>query len=262
VALATGDPALYAELAGVLQERHIPSVSVLPGERMPDRVVAVLTSEAEAPRISHPHVIAVPPDGERTGVWAEVVSALSSSDPTDELIVGIDPGPRPGYSILEGPTCIGEGVLSSPEEVGRLGSHLRRRFPSRRLRFRVGSGDPLHRDRIVNALLPIRRPIEVVDEQRTTPRGARRLRDPTAARAIARASGRTIRGPAHLTVTPGEIADLQRVSRLDSNGHFTIPRRVAEGVLRGELTLLEALADGERRYSRSGRGALPASEPS
>ena len=210
--------------------------------------MAVLTSVAEANAISHPLVLVVPLEGDRTAMWAAVESALGAGEPTDDLTIGVDPGPRPGYAILEGPRLIGEGILDSPEEVARLGSHLRRSFPTRSIRFRVGSGDRLSRDRILNALLPLRRPIEVVDEHRTTPRGQRRPRDAIAARAIARTSGRRVHGRALLTITPGEIANLQRVSREGSGGQFTIPRRVAEGVLRGELTLTEALAEGERRY--------------
>ena len=263
--MATRDPVLYGELAAVLRDRRIPSVSLLPGDRVPDRVVAVLTSEAEAPSISHPLVVAVPAEGDRTAIWAEVASALASGDSSEALVIGIDPGPRPGYAILEGARLLGEGIVDEPEEVARIGSHLRRRFPTRSILFRVGSGDRLARDRIVNALLPLRRPIEVVDEHRTTPRGQRRPRDAIAARAIARAAGRRVHGRALLTITPGEIANLQRVSREGSGGQFTIPRRLAEGVLRGELTLTEALAEGERRYSHpaapSGRGQRPA-EPS
>ena len=262
MALATRDPVLYAELAGVLRERGIPAVSLLPGDRLPDRAVAVLTSESEANTISHPRVIVVPPEGDRTGIWAEVESALQSNDVGAELVLGIDPGPRPGYALVEGSLSIAEGILAGPEDAARLGSHLRRRFPHRRLRFRVGAGDRLSRDRIVNALLPLRRPIELVDEQGTTPRGHRRPRDAAAARAIARGRGRAIVGRLPLTITPGEIANLQRVSREDSGGQFTIPRRVAEGVLRGDLTLLEALAEGERRYVRPGRADRPRSEPS
>ena len=41
---------MYAELAAVLRERRIPTVSILPCDRVPDRVVAVLTSEWEVYR--------------------------------------------------------------------------------------------------------------------------------------------------------------------------------------------------------------------
>ena len=239
-----------------MRERRIPSVSLLPGQRIPDQVVVVLTSEQEAPGIAHPHVIGLPLEGERTAVWAEVESALAAKPGTGALVVGIDPGPRPGFAVLEGDDSIAEGVVDSPEDVGRLGSHLRRGFPSRPILFRVGNGDRLARDRIVNALLPVRRPIELVDEQGTTPRGHRRPRDAVAARAIAATPGRSIRERAELTITPGEVANLQRLSRIGSGGRFTIPRGTAEGVLRGELTLAEAVAREAGRY-----GATPAESP-
>lgn len=246
---------MYAELAAVLRDRRVPTVSLLPGDRLPEAVVVVLTSEEEATRIAHPHVVAVPAEGDRTGIWAEMESALASGVSSGELVVGIDPGPRPGYSVLDGDVSIAEGILESPEAAGRLATHLRRRFPHRDLRFRVGHGDRPARDRIVNALLPSRRTVELVDEHRTTPRGARRPRDALAARAIARTPGRSVHQRAPLHITPGEIANLQRVSREGSGGLFTIPRAVAEDVLRGELTLSEALADGERRYATPSRRA-------
>lgn len=253
MALATRDSALYAELAGVVRERRIRSISILPEQRVPDQVAIVLTTAGEAGSVAHPHVLPVPPDGDRTAVWAEVESALAAGDAHVELVIGIDPGPRPGFAIFEGPVCLGEGTLASPEEVGHLGIQMHRRFPGRAIRFRVGNGDRLDRDRILNELLASRRTVEVVDERGTTPRGHRRPRDAVAARAIAGTGGWAVRSRAPLRVTPGEITNLQRVSREDSGGQFTLPRRVAEGVLRGELSLVEALAEAERRYTAASR---------
>lgn len=248
VALVTRDPVLYAELAAELRERRLPSISLLPGDRIPEKVAVVLTTPAEVPLVSHARVVPVPEEGERTGTWAEVGIALDALD-ADELIVGVDPGPRPGYALVAGTKPIAAGVLESPEAVGRLGSHLRRRFPARALRFRVGSGDRLSRDRILNALLPVHRPVELVDEQGTTPRGRRRPRDPEAARSIAQSIGRPVLDRPSLTTTPGEVSNLQRLSREGSGGRFTIPRATAERVLRGELTLVDAIAEGSRRYT-------------
>jgi hypothetical protein len=264
VALVTHDAVLYSELAAELRERHVPSVSLLPGQRIPDTVAVVLTTAEESSRIHHPRVLAVPAEGDRTALWAEVASALAQ-DPIEELVVGIDPGPRPGYAVLAGGRCIAEGVLDDPEAVARLGAHLRRRFPSQRLRFRVGSGDRLSRDRILNALLAVQRPVELVDEQGTTPRGHRRPRDPAAARAIAGSEGRPVRDRTPLTTRPGEVANLQRQSREGSDGRFTISRHQAERVLRGELTLNEAIAEGQARYAprpSTGRRRHAAGEPS
>jgi hypothetical protein len=248
VALATRDSALYAELAPVLRDRRIPSVSILPGDRIPSPVAIVLTSLEEVTLISHPRVVGVPLDGDRTAIWAEVESALSARPPGLELVVGIDPGPRPGYAVLEGGVCIAQGNLSAPEETAGLASHFGRRFPHRSIVFRVGSGERLSRDRILNALVPLQRPIELVDEQGTTPRGQRRPRDAAAARAIGRNRGRPVRGQTRLTITPGEIANLQRLSREHSGGRFTLPRGVAERVLRGDESLNDAIADASARY--------------
>jgi hypothetical protein len=248
VALATRDSALYAELAPELRERRIPSVSILPGDRIPSPVVIVLTSSEEAGRIAHPRVVAVPLDGDRTAIWAEVESALAARPPGLELIVGIDPGPRPGYAVLEDGVCIAQGNLSAPEETAGLAGHFGRRFPGRSIVFRVGSGERLSRDRILNALVPLHRPIELVDERGTTPRGQRRPRDAASARAIGRTRGRPVRSPTRLTITPGEISNLQRLSREHSDGRFTLPRGVAERVLRGDQTLHDAIADAARGY--------------
>lgn len=253
MALVTRDPALYAELAGALRERRTPSVSLFPGQRIPARAAVVLTSPDEAGLIDHPKVLAVPEDGSRAALWAAVESALRSDEPKDELLIGFDPGPRPGYAVISGGVLLVKGTLESPEEAARLGSHLRHRFPGRGIRFRVGSGEPLSRNRIVNALLPLRRPIEIADEHNTTPRGLRVHRDGAAAGAIARTPGRTVHGPSDLSATPGEITNLQRLSREGSGGRFTISREVATRVLHGELTLGDALDDGQRRYARGHR---------
>lgn len=255
MALVTRDPALYGELAGFLRERRISAVSLLPGQRIPDRVAVVLTSPGEAGEISHPHVLAVAEDGDRRALGAAVKQALEVGDTEGDLIVGIDPGPRPGYAIVSDRSCIGEGNLEAPDAVGMFSSNLRHRFPSRRVVFRVGTGDPPARNRIVNVLLSHQRSVELVDEQGTTPRGHRRPRDAAAARSIARGLGRPVRAPLPTTFTPGEIANLQRMSREGSGGQVTISRSSAQQVLRGEISMAEAVAQtkspSENRSSRA-----------
>jgi len=241
VGLVTRDPSLYHELAGLLRERCWPTVSLFPGNRIPDSVAVVLTSPAEAHLIEHPNVITVSEGIDRRALGAAVEHALGPSSPEEEIIVGIDPGPRPGYAVLAGATVIGQGNLDSPEAAGVFASHLRHRFSTRHVIFRVGSGDPPARNRIVNALLSHQRSVELVDEQGTTPRGRRRPRDAAAARAIARTRGLAVRERIPETFTPGEIANLQRLSREGSDGRVTISRSSAHRVLRGEITLAQAV---------------------
>ncbi|HXW66518.1 MAG TPA: hypothetical protein VEL82_01345 [Thermoplasmata archaeon] len=260
VALITRDPVLYSELAGFLRERRLPSVSLLPGQRIPDRVAVVLTSRAEAASISHPNVLAVAEDGDRRALSAAVSHALEPGRSEEELVVGLDPGPRPGYAILSGRRCLGEGVLESPEAAGPFAVHLRRQFPSRHVVFRVGSGDPPRRNRLVNELLAHHRWVELVDEQGTTPRGHRRPRDPAAARSIAAGLGREVRAALPTTFTPGEVANLQRLSREGSGGLVTIPRASAHRVLRGEISLADAVAETIARRGPGGPTAGRAAE--
>ena len=241
VGLVTRDPALYHELAGLLRERRWPATSLLPGERIPDHVAVVLTSPEEAPFLSHRRVLSVAPGVDRRALGAAVAHALGTVEPDDPVVVGIDPGPRPGYAVVAGPEVIGQGNLESPEAIGGFAAQLRHRFPSHRLLFRVGSGDPPSRNRIVNVLLGHPRSVELVDEQGTTPRGRRRPRDAMAALTIARSTGHPVRSRLTVTYTPGEIANLQRLSREGSGGRVTISRDSAHRVLRGELTLAEAL---------------------
>ncbi|MCI4334823.1 MAG: hypothetical protein L3K04_04270 [Thermoplasmata archaeon] len=249
----TRDPALYAELVGMLREFRIPIVSLLPGERIPERVAAVLTSAAESSSIDHPLVLGVEPGAERASLFATVQIATFAREGSQELFVGIDSGPAPGYAVLAGETAIAEGSMPRPEAVASFAAQLHGRFPSRSFRYRVGMGDRLFRTRIVNALWEVTHSIEVVDERGTTTGGSRGHRDAAAARRIAKIPGRAVRGPVGLEIRPGEIANLQRLSRISSGGTHTIPRSLAVRVLEGSLTLADAV-EASRPSARFARG--------
>lgn len=240
VGLVTRDPVLYGELAVFFRERRVPTVSLLPGQTIPGRVAVVVTSAREAASIRFNHIVVAVP-GDLMPVWAAVQEALGGRKMFDELVVGIDPGDRPGYAVIgAGGRCLARGTASSPEDVAGLGRRIREGFPDAELRFRVGSGDRIHRSRIVNALLPLRRPVEVVDETSTTLPG-RRENDVLAALAIAATPGVRVRHHANVRISKGEVANLQRISRQRSGGRLTIPRDLAVSVLEGRLTLEAAL---------------------
>ena len=224
-------------------------------------MAVVLTSPSEAELIRHDRVLTVAPDGDHRALRAAVEHALKSGDQEGEVIVGIDPGPQPGYAVWVGSSCIGEGILESPESVALFASQIHHRFPSRHVLFRVGAGDPPDRNRIVNKLLAHHRSIEVVDEHRTTPRGHRRPRDAAAARSIAQIRGAAIRETFPFTFTPGEISNLQRLSREHSGGRVTISRSSAVRVLRGEVSLTEAVNAAARPSPSGPSGTGPAPEP-
>ncbi len=260
VALVTRDPGLYHELAGFLRERRFPSVSLLPGDRLPPSVAVVLTSERELEEIEHPNVLPTSVGGDRRALAAAIAHALAPTDPNETIVVGIDPGPRPGYAILCAGRSLGDGSLDSPDAAGTLAANVRHRFPNRQVLFRVGAGDPPARNRIVNELLERRRAVELVNETGTTPRGRRRPRDALAAHRIGQTAGTPVREPLIASITPGEIANVQRLSREGSGGRLTISRSSAHRVLRGEVTLAEAVDQAIARGG-FGRDRLEARRP-
>jgi hypothetical protein len=245
VGLVTRDPLLYGDLASYFRERRIPTLSLLPGARIPERVAVVVTSAAELPEVTFPHTVVAEP-GDLTTVGVAVREALRGGGGTRTLVLGVDPGPRPGFALLDDRrACLTQGTAEDPENVARLVRRLKEDFPRLPLTIRVGDGDPPSRARILNALAPLGCPVELVDEVRTTLPG-RRQNDPLAAKAIAATPGRRVAGPATWRITRGAVANLQRISREASGGRLTISRALAASVLRGSLPLGEAIRLTER----------------
>ncbi len=265
VGLVTRDPVLYGELAQFLRERRIPTVSLLPEDPIPRSVRLVLTSQEEARVVRHPRIVVARP-GNLLAASAAVHDLLGGSRaPSSELVVGVDPGARPGYAVLgNGGRCLARGSLDSPEGISTMARSLRQGFPNVTLRFRVGNGDHIRRSRIVNSLLRTASPVELVDEQRTTVPG-RRENDSLAALAIAATPGRPVHQQDTLRITRGDVANVQRQSRERSGGRFSIPRAMAWAVLEGRISLndaVEATADrlglvSTHRGGRAGRRAIP-----
>lgn len=240
IGILTRDPALYGELARFLREKEVPLVSLLPGRRVPGRVAVIVTSEEEAAHSTFPRTVVARP-GRMVEAWAAIQVALDHEEAVErELVVGVDPGPRPGYAVMDGERCVASGVAESPESVALVGVRLLRALPETSLRFRVGNGDHVRQVRTVNALLRLHLPVELVDERRTTPHG-RRANDPFSAMQIATTPGRQVSRRLDLHLTEGEIANLQRLSREKSGGRLTIPRGTASAVLAGELSLGQAI---------------------
>jgi hypothetical protein len=132
------------------------------------------------------------------------------------------------------------------EEIRRiLGTHS-----SRRVRFRVGRGDPPNRNRIVNALIGFGYPVEITDE-RSTSRG-NEMPHVKAAMDIANTSGAVVHRLLETVPTQGEVNDTKRLSRLASGGTVTISDRLAEKVLKGELSIEDAIRMQRRRVKKTG----------
>lgn len=242
IGLLTSDFSVYHDMVAALREQGIPFVSIRDDEEIPLSVGAVVTTAAEASVIPHANVVVFSTPLETVDAARR---ALSSPARFRHLVVGIDPGERPGVAVMGDGRVLSTAQAASPEGVPDVVERAIASLEYERATIRIGHGSPTHRDRIVHGLLPLGLRIEIVDETRSTP-GTYRTnaeRDIVAAKSIALARGTAYATAAPPVIRPtvGEIRDLQRKSRIASSGAVTISRTLARAVAMGRLTLDEAV---------------------
>jgi hypothetical protein len=261
LAVLTSDFSLYHDLVKHLRDRKVPFASLSFGETPGPDIGVVVTSWRDVLRADLPKglpVIGVPldPTG-REDIDAAIVQAqrlLEGVPGYHEVIIGVDPGKRPGFAVL------GEGRLLQTAQVFHIDEaiplllKLLDLYPADRYTIRLGHGSPRERDNILRGVQKADRPdvrIQLVDETGTTLPPGRRKRLPSdvaAALEIARTPGhppKRIRS----AVSAGQIREVQRESRELTEGQFTISRDQARRVAKEELTLPEAI-DEERGVKR------------
>lgn len=233
-----------------LKDRGLAYHAVEPDRPLPARVRAVITTAGEVGTVA-PHAeavgaaIVVYSEPQRT--VAETVQALSGKQAFSRLVVGIDPGERPGVAV------IGDGILlhtsqaPNPEATATEVERALGSLQAKGYIVRVGHGAPTQRDRILRAIAWLARTgvrIEMVDETRSTPLTYKtpQERDTTAAAAIALARGVAVTDAPEPLPSAGEVRDIQRKSRIQSAGELTISRELAHDVALGKLTLEDAVA--------------------
>ncbi|HTD81830.1 MAG TPA: hypothetical protein VK723_06740, partial [Thermoplasmata archaeon] len=238
----TEDFRLYHDLVAELKARDIPFVSLSFSRKIPENVGVIVTSPAEADRVRRPHVVAA---GDIGTAIARAVQVLQGKTRWDEVLVGIDPGAEPGVAVVGDGQVIATYHAPSPEGVAGIVRDALGTFPSDRRRVRIGHGDRTNRNRILNALAREGLPTEIVDEAGTTDRTQEP--DIDAAIKIAFVPGVRARPPYDVEPTPGEVRDIQRRSRVRSEGGVTITKALASQVARGDITLDEAIRKQRER---------------
>lgn len=155
-----------------------------------------------------------------------------------KLVVGIDPGPKPGIAVIGDGVVVEEIQLSSVSEVKGLIDSIYYGYSPQIFLIRIGDGDITNRNRIINSLVE-HYPIELVDEKNTSE--VITNKDVESAKVIAFTRGKRVREKLNIVVKEGYLKDIQRKSRIESNGKITISRILAKKVALGELTLKEAI---------------------
>jgi hypothetical protein len=247
IGVMTEDFALYHDLVAFLKSAGVGFVALSPRRSIPAKVSVLLTSEKEAAGIRFPHVVAV---SSLEGSVLQARSLQRGGPSRRDFVIGIDPGERIGFAVVAGSEVVLSGRAYRPEDIEEI-VRVVAAVAGDVLVVKVGHGAPTKRNRIISLLRPLRLKVLVVDESLTTKRSRRGL-DEDAAAHIAMLEGEPVEGPLSSEPTPGEVKDIQRKSRIASQGRVTIDRETARLVATGALSLEEAVARAGSRPRRKG----------
>jgi hypothetical protein len=239
----TKDFSLYHDIIKELKKRKIAYVSLSSPDDIPRRIGVVLTSQKEQETILLGKVVATDTYDSVDHAIDQAVQKLTGKELYSRIFIGIDPGERPGVAIVGDDILLQKMQIDDPEHVAGEIKRFLAMYPSKDTCIRIGHGSIITRNRIINSLIPLEIPIEIVDETRTTPPQLKRRceRDGEAAAAIALLTGGRVQTTLPLEPTRGAIKNVQKRSRQITEGRYTISEHTALLVLKGELSLLEAI---------------------
>ncbi len=255
VALITLDSRVYYMASKVLKKYGVGFHSLLPGETLPPEVEVVLTDEKTSTEINFPRKIIVRDEG----FIDELLAELNGMHP-ERIYLAIDPGERPGLSVLGDNSVIEVMHLSNPRDIEPI-MNLLKKYPGAKIK--IGHGAKRYRMLLLRALekeLGESYRIILVDETGTTPKVSytegRAVKDIVAAINIGLRNGREVSIEEALTVdepSKGEIDYIKRKSR-EMSGSITISTELAKEVALGRMTIEEAISAQRRGKIRKGGG--------
>jgi len=237
IAVATDNFEFYYNVVKELKQRDIPFVSISPTDPIPENIGAIITTEKEAEGIDFDKVIPVS-DDVRKGI-RQALSVISGKESFQQMIVGIDPGEKPGIALIGDGKTLETVYAKSPEDVREIVDKYMDAYEFHEMIIRIGHGDKTNRNRTINKLTGLCARIEIVNEEDTTHGGF--LPDLTSAKEISITSGTPIEGDYEIKATEGEKREIQRRSRIKSEGKITISKKLAKKVVEGEIDLKEAI---------------------
>jgi hypothetical protein len=243
IGVFTKDFSLYYDLIKHLKKRKISFVSLNSLDHLPSGIGVILTSNSELHDVKLSKVIAADAYDSIDHAVDLAIQMLVGKDLYSKVYIGIDPGDQPGIAVVGDDILLQKMNVDTPEKVLTRIKRVLREFPSTETLIRIGHGSIITRNRIINSLISLGFPIEIVDETKTTPtQQIKRLeKDGEAAAAIALLRGGKVQRKLPLEPTKGDIRNIQEKSRKHTNGKISISEKTALKVLKGELSLKEAI---------------------
>ena len=242
IGVYTKDFSLYYDILKVLRKRKIAYVSLSSLDHIPKKIGVLLTSNNELHDAKTPKAIAADAYDTVEHAVDLALQMLIGKDLYSKIYIGIDPGEYPGIAVVGDNILLQKTNVDDPEKVKNIVKRFLKEYPATQTIIRIGHGSIITRNRIINSLIPLGIPIEIVDETKTTPsEPARTERDSEAAAAIALIHGGKVQSKLPLKPTKGEIRNIQERSRKLSEGKFSISEKKAIEVLEGKISLKEAI---------------------
>ncbi|WP_181685065.1 hypothetical protein [Halorhabdus salina] len=242
IVVATEDFELYHGVVTELRDRGVTFTTIEPDEALPERTEAVVVGPDDTIDVpAEVTLVEADPADPRRAV--EDLLAITRGT-SGRVIVGVDPGEKPGIAVLTGDVVI--AAFQVPAE--QVADVIRREIEDATDPLvRIGDGARLVGSQIVDDLENV--PVEVVDETGTTPylgTGGRGMGDVLAAVNIARIEGERV-DSIDIEPTAGELERIKERSREAGDDNWAIDETLAREVAAGELTIEEALAEHRDR---------------
>lgn len=242
IGLVTEDSRVYFEMLEALRRHDLKFVSLDFSEPIPSNVGVIITTEAERDKLDFEKVVTYP---EPEAAIARARRMLAGEKAVKELVVGIDPGITPGFAVLADGIVLSRSLADSPESAAEMVDDIVKEYPTAKIVVRLGNGDRTNRNRIFNSLWDSGHMVEIVDERNTTKRSP--TPDEDAAVEIAMTPGYRPSKRQDTEPCDGEIRNIQRISRLESEGTITVSKELAKKVATGEISLKEAIEQQRQR---------------
>jgi hypothetical protein len=188
IGICTEDFSLLHDVLKILKDRGIHHAVLERGQAWDSNMDSLALQDGlETPHFSlrKPPIIIISRDPSVT-VDRAIAAALGRSEPR-KLVIGIDPGKRPGMAFLADGILISAQRSTGPDDIILRLKNSRKAFRPSSILIRIGNGDPESRDPIIEAVREAGYPLEIVDESRTTK--TKRYRDENAAVLIAQTKG-------------------------------------------------------------------------
>ncbi len=191
IGICTLDFSFLHDAAAILKERNIPHFMIDADETFYGSIDSLIIDKGmNIPDLPNCRPRIVRRANNIYGTLDRAVFEAFKMKRPELLVIGIDPGKRPGMAFLADGRLVKVHRSLSGNDIDTMIKRARSSYRPRNLLVRIGNGDPLSRDRIIEELKDMGISMEMVDERRTTT--TKRYRDESAALKIALTKGNPV----------------------------------------------------------------------